>query len=245
MGIDAEMFAIVHGKKNWLKPSELLKTSYDLASALGHEKFFIDHGEWNGGKPQHHALSIVGPCDDKEQLDYYDVPDSLRNRPIWMQDGDPVIAEEDQQFIEVHLYTRYYGETYARGSWPSIMMTAKWLQLRFPGCTVMYGGDSSGVVAEPLTERMMTKLTNLWLSSGTRNYHGAFAMGGEPSCSCPRCLQPMSVYGWGGGGNSYFCSGCGGKAFHDGKHQYDAPRAALHDEASYHQWEQNLRSKSQ
>lgn len=239
MGIDAEMFARIKGRDSWLLPAEELKAAYDLASALGHRHFMISApGETYY---HHHALSIIKPM-DAETAAEYDVP-QYAGKVVWTQDAEPEIAGPDEQFIKVHLYTRYYGEGYARGDWPTILMTAKWLELRFPGCEVWYGGDSSGVAAEPLTTELRERLTRLWLTSGTRTYHSAFGgIGGkaDPVCTCPRCKEPMSVYGWGGGGTMHHCPGCGHHAVHARGEQHDCPPEAAHDENKRRAWENSV-----
>src|ERR1700679_1890441 len=124
MGIDAEMFVRQRGQA--LTQEEALEASYWMCAALGTNNFFVeDKG--------HHALSIVTAWDE----DYYE---ELKGKVVWTQDGLHIEAEPGEQFIRVHLLTRYYGPGYERGNWMLLRTTIEWLKCRWPDSAVWYGG---------------------------------------------------------------------------------------------------------
>ncbi len=215
MGIDAEMFARIKGRENWLPEADELSTAYDLASTLGHQNFFITIGLFkNSSDHGHHALSIVKPLKDAQEAEDYCLDRSLVGKVLWTQDGDPIIAQDDEQFVQVHLYTRYYGEDYARGNWPIIRASAEWLEKRFPDCEVWYGGDSSGVCAAPFTRGRRDQINDFYLGDGGRSYYrrDGFNFTGHAAPTCPVCAVPMFSSGGGRGTEFWNCDGCGKKA---------------------------------
>ena len=203
MGIDAEMFARIKGRENWLKPEDERHTGYELASTIGPEFFYISM--------EQHALSIIKP-------------DPQFGRVVWLQDGDPIIADADEQFVEVHIQSRYYGPGYARGNWPAIRIVAEWLEWRFPSCEVWYGGDSSGVCASLLDAKKRKEINDFFLATGRRTYtrHNSDwrfseldTRTGHAAPKCPCC--DVNTYHVGGGNTKSFwqCDGCGRSAVTD------------------------------
>lgn len=209
MGVDAEMFVRIKGRENWLNEDQVRRLSYDLASTIGHDHFFIQQvDEQKPFGPPHHALTIIKPYGQAEYEDGY--PD-LKGKVVWLQDGDPIFAEEGEQFILVHLYTRYYGEGYERGNWLVIRTTAEFLEQALSGSQVWYGGDSAGILAEPFDAVARAKLHRHWLSNGRRPYARAFTPFGDsrPAPECPTCKVPMFSTGGGQGQSFWSCDGCG------------------------------------
>lgn len=203
MGIDARVLFRNKGKA--LTEREVLRKAYELATAIGHEKFFISDG--NEGYSGHHALSIIAP--QEPGTEYADSADD--GKIMWEQDGPTIYAEDGEQFIEVHLWSRYYGPGYERGDWPTIRAVVEFGMLQ--GWEAWYGGDSSGVLTEKMDEVGLRELNELFLKSGHRPYQTGFgALSRGASCECPRCLEPMYNVGGGGGETFFSCGGCGKKA---------------------------------
>lgn len=214
MGVDARMFARIRGRDNWLKDENELTAAVEMAQAIGCDHFLITRGgeyKWS----QHHALSIVRPLKDTADCDDRGVDANHVGKVVYTQDGDDIVADPDEQFIEVHLWSRYYGEDYARGDWPTIRATAEWLEFRFPGCEVWYGGDSSGICAEPLTRARRDQLNAFYLKSGrtqyTRNASLLDMTRGIGGAKCPCCEIDMINAGGGPDVAFLYCDGCGKK----------------------------------
>src|SRR5687768_4454456 len=102
MGVDAQMLVRTRTTRS---AAEVRRLSVDLAEAFGHGEFWIweDFENENGTKGRH-ALEIV---------------------PVYTQDGDDIVPEKGEQFIEVHIATRYYGKGYERGDLPLIIAVAQ------------------------------------------------------------------------------------------------------------------------
>jgi hypothetical protein len=212
MGVDAKMFVRLKGKASWLKPEDVLKASYEIASTIGSDNFLIT-AAWTDMKPfgkPHHELSIVEPWGSDE----YETEPELQGKIVWSQDGDPIVAAPDEQFVSVHLSQRYYGEDYARGDWPVIRSTIEWLQKRFPAGEVWYGGDSSGICAEHMTSLRVAALNNYFLESGRRSYtryESGFSFKAANTHKCPTCEVTTIDCGGGRGQTFLYCDGCGRK----------------------------------
>lgn len=195
MGIDARMYAVTSQK---LTDEEILRLAHDIGVAFGHDKFFrsepyvnIEHPEWNS--PGHHNISR------EEKIE---------------QDGPDWAPPKGCTLLEVHLSTRYYGPGYERGDLPLIIAIAEWLDCRLPGCTVMYGGDSSGVCAKPFGPEMRKALLDHFASPEGRDYFAKDNPFMEPSPhpKCPKCKVRMPQFSFGPANCGGFdCLGCGYK----------------------------------
>lgn len=210
MGVDARMMVKLHRRENWLTEDQVRQLSYELASSVGAEQFCIvwngDFDFWPNGR---HALEIKSPL-SKDEADDYESPE-LEGEVVWHQDGDPVIAAQDEQFIEVHLSGRYYGEGYERGNWPVIKSIVEWLRIRIPYGTIYYGGDSSGICLEHMDTTAVARLTRHWAINGRRPYvHYGYRSGN--TIDCPHCKAPMANCGGGRGYDFLWCDGCDRKA---------------------------------
>lgn len=218
MGIDARMFVRIKGRENWLDPDKELATAVALSRVVGAGHFIITKALGDDFPfEKHHALSVLETLSQSEASDY-GVEDLVGN-VVYFQDGDPIVADPDEQFIAVHLMTRYYGEDYARGDWPTIRTVAEWLELRFPKGEVWYGGDSSGVCAEPLTRARRDQINRYFLTRGHSQYRGGWpsfeGANARPTCRC--CEQPMESCGGGQGETFWYCDGCDGRAKSSGE----------------------------
>lgn len=187
MGVDAEMFFKVPYN---LTDEEINDAAYRLADAVGADHFFISLDGKFGGK--HLALSRVALIE---------------------QDGPTIIPEEDETFIKVHLWGRYYGPHYERGGLWTYIATAIWIEHNIREAAVYYGGDSSGVCAEPFNEDSREELINHWTVHGHRPYRESFGRMGSNDIpqpeGCGMCNHKMTRCGWGKDFASYYCPGCG------------------------------------
>ena len=43
-----------------------------------------------------------------------------------------IIAKPNEQFLEVHVWSRYYGEDYARGDWKTLSFILMWCVFNIP-----------------------------------------------------------------------------------------------------------------
>lgn len=223
MGVDARMFARLRGE-NRIKPEDALPLAVEMCKTIGAGNFLITKAtEFDFGRP-HHALSIIEPL-SREDAAEYESPE-LVGKVVWFQDGDPVVAEPDEQFVEVHLFTRFYGPEYARGDWTVIRTVAEWIEFKLPTAEVWYGGDSSGICARRFGAAERALVNRFFLGTGHRTYRDVFqgisSRGATPpKCQC--CEIGMSDTGGGGVGAAqrtfWYCDGCDGKVvtFGDGR----------------------------
>lgn len=195
MGIDAQMFARTRVVRT---PVEVRKLSVDLVESFGYDSFWIFPDAKNDdGTVGQHALEIIS---------------------VYYQDGDDIVPEPGEQFIEVRLGTRYYGEGYERGDYPLIRAVADWIEIRMPDVSLWYGGDSSGVEAVPFDRAERERLWVYFCFGGHRAYHGTFgSISGENRSPvvCGFCDHAMITTGGGGSISYWLCTGCGQKVVRD------------------------------
>lgn len=171
-------------------------------------------------KEGRHALSFCPTVAEKiaeyKADDCYDGDEFRGAKPgaqVWTQDGPPIFSEPGETFIEAHLWTRYYGPGYERGNWPIIKLTAEWLETRFPGGEVWYGGDSSGICAEKFDAAAREEIHKLYLTDGHKPYTGFFGtFSGRQKAkqTCDFCGGAAMINSGGGGGTEFWhCAGCG------------------------------------
>lgn len=216
MGVDTKMFVRIKGRDNWLKPEGERRAAYELSSTVGYQHFGITIGQgYSWG--EHHALEIMKPIKDEDDASEYGLDPGYVGKVVYTQDGDEVVAGDDEQFVQVHLWTRYYHEDYARGDWPTIRAVAEWCELRFPGAEVWYGGDSSGMCAEHLTVERRDTLNKFYLGSGRKSYvryDSGIPRTFGGSNARPVCtVCDVGMFDVGGSRDYTFwsCDGCGGK----------------------------------
>lgn len=182
MGIDAEMFVRT---RQPLTPEQVRILAFRLGETFGADSFYRDR------ENMRHHLVVV---------DRYE------------QDGPDLLPEPGEQFLRVHLWTRYYGVGYERGDLPFIVALAAWLETNIPGGEVWYGGDSSGVCAKPFGQRQRNALFRHFARQGHEPYAGSFdrSLGRGDRPVCGLCRQPMrqTMFSAGTDGG-YTCVGCG------------------------------------
>lgn len=176
---------------------------------------------------------------------FWDFKPPLHIVERWEQDGPDIEPQPNEVFVRVMLGTRYYGKGYERGDLPLIVSVAEWLEQRFPGCEVWYGGDSSGVCAERFNTAARDEMKRHYYAHGHAPYVGGFGrgIGGErPSnrpSPCARCVPGRDKHetGWGPTGSLLLhCAGCGkyfgtrdgGETWTEGKNSDEAWRRPAH-----------------
>jgi hypothetical protein len=208
MGVDTRILIKVTDPDEWLDAASLRSLSTKLTSIIGADHFFLQP------EKDRHALSFV-----EEKFRHYTTkyPDDFQDddgKPLYppghpvvfWQDGDDIVAQPNEQFLECHMGTRYYGEGYARGDWKTISFVLKWLLLNIPSSEVWYGGDSSGCVLEKMTTRRINAITKFFFDSGHETYSRHFNRG--PSYKCQFCQCNVSDTGGGGDISFWYCPGC-------------------------------------
>lgn len=207
MGIDARILIKIIDKEQWLDSHQLRIHSARLADVIGHSHFFIKPEEGR------HALSFVR---DK-YLEYFEDynEDRLENElppytadgpTVFWQDGEDIVAEPNEQFIEANLWSRYYGEGYPRGDWKLLHFVISWCMYNLPAAEVWYGGDSNGVEAELMTASRLAELDRYYLTEG----HDAYFGKSKNQYKCEFCLCGIENSGGGGDHRFYRCNSCGG-----------------------------------
>lgn len=193
MGIDAQMFV---KNPHPLSEKAVLELAWECAAAFGDDRFWIWNPKVTGREYAQHALNIVTE---------------------YQQDGPTLKPERGEQFIEAHPATRYYGRGYERGDLPFLIALAHWLEVRIPGGQVWYGGDSSGVNAEPFDAVEREALMRHFISVGHMPYVGDPRVSAhdnpyikQPTYQprCDFCQQPMHQCGFGHAYARFDCLGC-------------------------------------
>ena len=210
MGVDARILIKIIKPESWLNPTSLRQLSAQLTNVIGPEFFFLRPEE------NRHALSFV--LEETRRWAEKYPEDFSRFDPngpaIWSQDGDDIVAEPNEQFIEVHVGGRYYGENYARGDWKSLSWIMMWCIFNIPDCEVWYGGDSSGICAEHMTSRRMNKMTKYFLTMGGDEYW----MNKPGQYTCEFCNTKVINSGGGAECGFYHCDSCGSQWVTNGNH---------------------------
>lgn len=151
------------------------------------------------------------PIDDEDS----DIPHDYRAPGrCSLEDGDNIYAEPGEWLLRVALWTRYYGIGYERGDLLTICAVAEWCELTIPNCVVWYGGDSSGMVAQPFPEEERRKLKRHLYSLQGRDYFAYDKRMGKKAkhpAPCGLCIPGGDFHEFGVGSNysAVHCAGCG------------------------------------
>ena len=128
--------------------------------------------------------------------------------PYYGQDGPDITPEPGETLIEAFIATRYYGEGYERGDVAFLLTFAAWLERVIPGASVFYGGDSSGVCAQPFGPAEREAMLRHAASRDGARYRTISWFGGA-SPRCEFCDAEMTGSMSGPGVRGYHCLGCG------------------------------------
>lgn len=217
MGVDAEMFVRLRGI-NRLTQEQVNRLSYEIGTAFSDDFFLTMNPQQGVFKETRRALEIMKPV-AAEELDDRGLSPEFANKVVWTQDGDEIVAADDEQFIKVNLYGRFYGKGYERGDWPRLRACIFWLQTKIAGAEVWYGGDSSGCCAERADAGFLHDLDLHWVMHARRPYvrHDSGFKLGMPKDSivppvCNLCDVPMAECGGSRDFSFFWCDGCGLKA---------------------------------
>lgn len=201
MGVDARILLKITDPNHWLDAEELRHHSARLASVIGHSYFFIDP------KENRHTLAFVRDqfleyLEDtnatriEEGLEPYSADDVVYNG---------IVAKGNEQFIEVNVWSRYYGEGYPRGDWKLLYFVILWCLYNIPSCEVWYGGDDSEDM-EQMTPEVLASMSRYYLTTGHDEYF-KFAKG---QYKCEFCGIGVEASGGGGDHKFFRCNSCGG-----------------------------------
>ncbi len=205
MGVDARILVKITKPESWMDAATLRRYAARLTSVIGHDHFFLEPDK------NRHALSFVIDQNARypdEFEEYHGRPFDPAGPAMFGQDSNEepyLIAQENEQFIECDLFSRYYSEDYARGDWKMLFFVLMWLVYNIPDCEVWYGGDSSGCTMEHMTADRMNELTKFYMTSGNDTYW----MNTKSSGLCEFCTIGVVHSGGGGGEEFYHCDGCG------------------------------------
>ena len=197
MGIDAKMYISV---PRIISPEEVLEKSRLMINCLGTKSFWMDDEPDSNkimakGQTIPHALSIVKEMD---------------------QDCDgpmgTITPNKNETLIEPSLLSRFYGKDYERGPFHEHIMICNFLKFHWPDGKVYYGGDSSGIMFEEMTDEWLDNITAHFFTVGHNPYTGGFISLNNSNIikptDCKRCLAPMIQYGWGNDYAAFTCNGC-------------------------------------
>jgi hypothetical protein len=210
MGVDARILIKITNPTSWLNAEELRQLSTRLTTVIGNDVFLLRPDE------DRHALTF---CID----DYKEYPEEYLeatgneltdNSPaIFGQDDCDVpylIAQPNEQFVEVHMFSRYYGEGYERGDWKTLSWVMMWCIFNIPDCEVWYGGDSSGILMEKMTAERMTEMTKFFLTSQGDEYMRHYKTAHKCEfCRCGVLKTGGSARGATIDVSYWSCEGCG------------------------------------
>lgn len=183
MGVDAEMFVRI---PRVVSDAEVQRWSYIFGS-MCHHHLFLGFNENVYHKP-------------------------LERLSVYEQDGDDINPEPGETFLGVPLAGRYYGEGYERGPLLTYIGIAEFLETLIPEGRVWYGGDSSGICAEPFPRERRQALLDYAARVAHEPYESHFtdlAKDGVKAPECPVCAVTMPRCGWGPNYALFRCSGCG------------------------------------
>jgi len=150
--------------KNKIEPRKVRHWAFELSFAFGSTYF----GTENDKRP---SLSIITE---------------------YQQDGESLFPKENETFIKVDLWQRYYTKGYERGPLPFFIMVAEWLEQKIPDSQVWYGGDSSGKTAKLFNKKKRDKLFKHFVEVGHFPYYDT------PVCDIcnENMIQENNINGW-------------------------------------------------
>lgn len=126
---------------------------------------------------------------------------------------EEILKNEGEQVITCDTLWRYYGPGYERGPWAHIKELLSLLGHYFPNSRIYYGGDSSGIKGELVTQDFIKSINDHWLKYGHAPYRGYSS--NYFNLEIPKCSfcvnRPMNNNGGGAGKQFWSCDGCNSK----------------------------------
>lgn len=181
MGIDARMLLKVNGEYTSQQTLELARHTFEC---FGDDVLWVDQ---YGDKDRKHCIIKINKYE---------------------QDGDTIFPQNNETFLEVRLWGRYYGKGYERGDLSSYIMLAEFFEHQIPKVEVWYGGDSSGVEVYLFDKATRDDLFFYFCINGHSPYQDYFDHEKDGEV-CKLCKIPMTRYGWGANYRAWYCKGCG------------------------------------
>lgn len=217
------------GAKNFWISDGLPHKEYDEKNKAWHNKFNSHdlYAKWsncpdaaNKNALHEQIFADIGPVEEERRLAIDTTKpyeEEFEEGAVYEQDGPDILAQPWECLLQVSLWTRYYGPGYERGDILTICAICDWLEINIPGCEVWYGGDSSGICAEPFPYTKRREYLGLLYSEKGREYFRGGnrfiedeGYGVPPACGlCPSNTYQGSRFGYGKGYASYHCPGCG------------------------------------
>lgn len=223
------------GAKHFFISDGLPPAEYQKASDAWHEAFNThpEHAAWDTSRKRDDF--IAGNHDDEwrdigkriradideppEQrrraieLTEYDEADQDAGR-IYFQYGETIDADDGEWLLTVNVWSRYYGKGYERGDLLILCAIAEWCEVNLPNCEVWYGGDSSGVEAEPWPDNIRRELRRHLYSQNGKDYFNNRSLHNGPKLrpkTCSLCISDdnFNEFGWGQNYLAVHCHGCG------------------------------------
>lgn len=211
MGIDAEMLVKIKGDKP--SDEQIARWSWELVSRMGAEHFYLNEKDRTGNVRRALNLTKI----DAEDWDDYGIEgEPPADGKMYIQDGPEILAEPDEWFLKTSLSGRYYGPGYERGNILIYCAIAEWIEQNIPNATVFYGGDSSGVLAEPFDEAARKELkAHLYGPEGKAYFSFmSAAISGQDAYKakgpCALCIPGEPRFRRYGFGKNYVAVSCGG-----------------------------------
>lgn len=185
MGVDAVMVAVV--KQEQAEPKKLKRHCYDLFAAFGRKAIYLSD------EYTRRALEVA---------------------PEYLKEDYSIKYASNEILIRVSLKGRYYGKGYERGPLPDYIMIAEWMERRFPGAVILYGGDSHNILKSfGASER--AALMDYFCSFDHRPYYIGIQNSLDKMVpidfskrDCFFCKYPLQRYGFGPAYAAMRCDGC-------------------------------------
>src|SRR6185369_10389015 len=102
----------------------------------------------------------------EEKLHYLSgcLAECIGSENFWIkpEEGQHVLSINDEGYVQVNTFWRYYGEGYERGPWMEIRYTLLWLIKHIPG-KVYYYGDNSEREYNEVTETFLKKMDEYFI----------------------------------------------------------------------------------
>ena len=147
----------------------------------------------------------------------WDLPATIGSENFWTSSKDNIcLSTADDGWIDISLSGRLYAEGYERGQLLEYLAIADWLERRFPGVEIRYGGDTGAELVN-FNKEYRDKLYNYWLDNGCQPYERCLSDEHENEKGCDRCVKPLVYYGGNLEKSFFHCLACGDEFTREGE----------------------------
>lgn len=155
---------------------------------------------------------VPGGISDEELRNAdWELPATVGHSYFWTIGEENIcLSEDDEGWIDIALYGRLYTEGYERGPLLVYLAVADWIEKRFPGVEILYGGDSGDNLVS-FDKEYRSKLYDYWLENGNQPYERYFSEGYKDVKGCKRCINGLVYYGGSIETSLFRCLACGDK----------------------------------